>query len=235
MIEPAPKVEAAKASAAKPRATPEAEPVVASDRVRAVVAPAVEPASADPPTENGSLSAESAAKSTASVPEQGHKLSVDALRATQRVVFEAPAAVLIGAAERNICDKMLPCFAERTFLSYGEIKRYILILDGNAFVYTEVTDPSPLYTIPLADLLPEREDPKHPDFNSHTISPEANTGLPFENKSRESLRTVLLRDGNGKIAFQLAFDEIDAGVDALDKFISVVLSSKADAKKLSKV
>ena len=58
MIEPAPKVEAAKASAARPSAAPDevAEPAISSMRVSVDVAPAVEPAFAEPPTtESGSI------------------------------------------------------------------------------------------------------------------------------------------------------------------------------------
>lgn len=235
-----PKVEAAKASAAKPRAAPdEVEPPVASSkRLNADVAPPVEPAFAEPPTERGSIV--QSAKDiimTPAVADQSQQLGVEALRATHPVVFESHAAVIVGAVEKTTCQRMIPClFDERSFLSYGEVKRYILIIgQGVIFVYTDITDPSPLYTISLSELVPNVDDRDSPDFYSHTISPEANTGLPFENKSKESLDTVLLKDGNGKIEFQFAFDKNEAGDDALDKFVNAVMSSKGATKNGEKV
>ena len=96
----------------------------------------------------------------------------------------------------------------------------------------DITDPSPLYTIPLPDL-PSivEEDRNHPHFYSHTISPEANSGLPFDTKSKHSLRTALLLDGKGAIAYQFAFDMSEVGDDALDRFISAVLSANGTKKK----
>mmetsp|Transcript_31021 Transcript_31021/g.65499 ORF Transcript_31021/g.65499 Transcript_31021/m.65499 type:complete len:229 (-) Transcript_31021:909-1595(-) len=223
MTDPAPKVEAANASVAKPCAAPgDVDPGTAS---------AVYPSFGGPSTERGSF-VESAVKITTAAADQSQKLtSVETLRATQRVAFEAPAGVIIGPDEKSVCQKMVPClFDERSFLSYGEIKRYVIIMDNNIFVYTDVTDPSPLYMIPLLDLVPKRDDPKHPDFYSYTISPEANTGLPFANTSKESLDHLLLRDRNGKIAFQFAFDKYEAGDDALEKFVSAVISSNEAAK-----
>src|SRR5210317_2152234 len=74
---------------------------------------------------------------------------------------------------------------------------------------------SPMYTIPITELDCLHEDPNNPSFYSHTISPEANPGLlgePFSNnKTKGSLDTILLLDGRGKIAFQLAFDRSEEG------------------------
>ena len=97
----------------------------------------------------------------------------------------------------------------------------------------DITDPSPLYTIPLTDLPTiVEEDRNNPHFYSHTISPEANVGLPFDDtKSKHSLRTALLLDGNGTIAYQFAFDTSEVGDDALDRFISAVLSANGTKKK----
>lgn len=173
--------------------------------------------------------------------EQSQPLDAETLRAGGRVAFEAPAAVIVGSVDRNICEKILPCFAERSFISFGEVRRYILVLDDgnkmakstygnprsvNIFVYTDINDPSPLYTIPMSDLSPCKEDRDNPDFYSHTISPEANTGLPFENQSKESLETVLLKDRDGIIAFQLAFDKNEVGDDAVEKFLACITSCK---------
>mmetsp|Transcript_25303 Transcript_25303/g.45589 ORF Transcript_25303/g.45589 Transcript_25303/m.45589 type:complete len:236 (-) Transcript_25303:102-809(-) len=235
MVEPAPKVEAAKASPAKKASAVKAKPcTVPDDKPIIPPAPAVGPAFAEPPTERGSLM-ESAEKSATATAEQSQKkLGVEELRATQRVLFESPAAVIVGPVEKDICQKMIPClwFDERSFISFGEVKRHILIVGSNIFVYVDFTDPSPLYTIPLLDLVPKREDPNNPDFYSHTISPEANTGLPFANRSKESLETVLLKDRNGNIAFQLAFDTNEAGIDVLDKFVAAVISTKNNGGKL---
>ncbi|KAL7529609.1 hypothetical protein ACHAWF_003049 [Thalassiosira exigua] len=231
MAEPAPKVEAARASAAKPRVAPEVSPAVASDHINAEVAPTVESAVAAPPTERGSFAKSSAKHIDVAVAEQ-NQLGVDALRKTKRVLFEAHAAVIVGPVERNTCDRLLPCFSERSFISYGEVKRYVLLVDGSILVYTDIMDPKPMYTIQLLELLPEREDPIKPDFYSHTISPEANTGLPFSNRSKESLGSVLLKDSKGSIMFQFAFDTNETGSDAPDKFITAVLSSKGGTKKL---
>lgn len=224
MVEPAPKVEAVNASAATPCAAPgDVDPATAS---------AVDPTFAGPRlTERGSFM-ESAVKTTAVAADQSQNLSVEALRATQRVVFEAHAGIIIGPDKKSLCQRLIPIlFDERSFLSYGEIKRYIVIMDNNIFAYTDATDPSPLYTIPLLDLVPKREDPKHPDFYSHTISPEANTGLPYANTSKATLDHAFLRDRNGNIAFQFAFDKNEVGDDASEKFITAVISSNGVTKK----
>ena len=165
---------------------------------------------------------------------------MEAWRATQNVVFESPAAVVIGPVEKSMCQKSMPClFNERSFLSYGEVKRFILLTgQGIIFVYADVTAPSPLYTIPLLDpldLVPEVDDRDHPDFYSHTISPEANTGLPFDNESKHSLDTVLLKDDNGKIAFQFSFDKNEAGDGALDKFFNAIVLPKGRTKNGEKL
>lgn len=115
------------------------------------------------------------------------------------------------------------------------MKRYILVVTSKntIFVYADVTDPSPLYIIELNGLIPKKEDSNHPDFYSHTISPEANTGLPFQNKSRESLDSVLLKRREGtkdKIAFQFAFDKNEAGKNASDEFVTAVSNATKDVK-----
>lgn len=232
MTEPAPIVEAAKASAAKPRVMPEAEPAATSERVHDVeAAPKVKAAVAEPPTERGSFTVENIAAKKSTTLEQCQTIGVSALRGTQQVAFEAPAAVIIGPADRGVCEKIFPCFAERTFVSYGEVKRYVMIVDSNIFVYMDSSDKSPpLYIISLDDMDLMKEDSNNPNFYSHTISPEANAGLPFANKSKESLETFLLLDSRGNIAFQFAFDKNEANGDVVDKFIDTDVSSKG-AKK----
>lgn len=171
---------------------------------------------------------------------------MEALRATNNIVFESPAAVIVGPADKNSFQKLLkpipiPFFHERSFISYGEVKRYIVLLltkdqECNAktltlFVYAEKTDPSPLYTIPFSSetttiLVPLKEDSKFPDFYSHTVSPEANTGLPFNNKSKGSLETVLLKDASSmKIAYQITFDRLESGEFVSDNFVKAINES----------
>ena len=178
-----------------------------------------------------------------------NKLSVDELRASasHTILFEAEAGVIIGQAEKSLCQRLFPLFDERVFLSYGEVKRYILLTtDGigtTIFVYVDITDPTPLYIIELSQststgqaLLmykPVKEDRNNPEFYSHTISPEANTGIAFqENKSRESLESVLLKKGKD-VAFQFAFDKSKAGggKDVCEKFIAAVMSSSKGCNK----
>ena len=76
-----------------------------------------------------------------------------------------------------------------------------------------------LYTIPIHNLHPQKEDDSRPHFRSHTVSPEANTGLPRANQSRDSLDTVLLTDDDDKIAFQITFDSLISGQDIVEKFL----------------
>lgn len=180
-----------------------------------------------------------------------NNLSVDELRAlsaSHTILFESEAGVIIGQAEKNVCQRLFPLFFdERVFLSYGEVKRYILLTtDGigtTIFVYVDITDPTPLYIIELIQststgqaLLmykPVKEDRNNPEFYSHTISPEANTGIAFqENKSRESLESVLLKKGKD-VAFQFAFDKSKAGgeEDVCEKFIAAVMSSSKGCNK----
>lgn len=240
MIDPAPKVEAAKASAAKPRMAPDVEPATASMHadVENAPAPVVESAFAEPAADHGPIggsstkpaASEAELKQSRNIISADVKMGVEALRATRSVSFEAHAAVIIGPVERNICEKYIPCYAERVFISYGEAKRHILVVGDNIFVYVDISDASPLYTIPLIDLVPQREDPDHPSFYSHTISPEANSGLPFDNRSKESLEIVFLNDKKGRIAFQFAFDKNETGDDIFEKFVAAILSSKAKSK-----
>jgi hypothetical protein len=69
-------------------------------------------------------------------------------------------------------------------------------------VYTDDISPFPLYAIQISDVTVEQEDPKKPDKNSFTISPQANTNEPAAN-----MLTFLLRDKNTrKIAYQVTFD-----------------------------
>ena len=241
---PAPKVEAATADAVRPKAAPLAEQPIASSVTNAEKPAKASYISAAPPPD-ASLETDADKEATAEDDDDNNKKNficyskptVETLRATGKIIFEGYAAVIIGPVPKNLCEKSFRCFYdERSFLSYGEVKRYIVLMkDSNViFVYADADMPSPMYTIPLEELSLEKEDPQNPHFYSHTISPEANTGLmgqPFSNnRSKGSLDTVLLVDGNGKIAYQLAFDNSKGGGgrgDTLDTFIKAVSKSSS--------
>ena len=147
-VEPAPQVEAATAAAAKPRAAPVVDG-----------APMVEPAAADPPIDDGSfvpiptkcsnVTAAATAKQNSLREEDDqpthNSLSINKLRNVHMMTFESLAGVILGPAQKDLCQKLCPCLGERSYISYGEIQRYILLTDHNLlFVYAESTDPSPL-------------------------------------------------------------------------------------------
>mmetsp|Transcript_7528 Transcript_7528/g.11576 ORF Transcript_7528/g.11576 Transcript_7528/m.11576 type:complete len:266 (+) Transcript_7528:24-821(+) len=230
---PAPKVEAATAEAVTPKASPLAEAPVESSVTNAETPANASYISAAPPPD-ASLTTDAEQDASEGIEmkyDDSSKPSVEALRATGKILFEGYAAVIIGPVQKNICEKALKCFYdERSFLSYGEVKRYIVIIKGSntIFVYADADMPSPMYTIPLEDLELEKEDPQNPHFFSHTISPEA--GEPFSNnKSKASLDTVLLIDGGGKIAYQLAFDNSEEGGGGGDKTLDAFIKAVSNA------
>jgi hypothetical protein len=239
-VEPAPQVEAATAAAAKPRAAPVAD-----------VAPMVEPAAADPPpiddgsfgpiptkrSNNVAKATQNSMPTTIALREEDdqpthNSLSINKLRTVHIITFESPAGVIIGPAQKDICQKLCPCLGERSYISYGEIQRYILLTDHNTlFVYADSTDPSPLYTIPCIGLIPQIEGVHHRDVNSTTISP----GTEGTNMRMNSLETVLLYDRNGKIQLQFAFDTTNedggtgtsaGGKGISERFVAAILSSQ---------
>lgn len=236
MIDPAPKVGPATATPARPKAAPLGiEPAVPSEPADVDVAPAVEPAYADPPSERGSM----VVAATTMEEERGGGTTssgVEELRASCSVSFEAPAAVVVGPAEKSVMQRLIPRrlrrLDERSVVSYGEVRRYVVVRSiGDVHVFADVADRSPLYVVPLAGLVPRREDPDRPDYRSHTISPEAQCGggMLAKNRSKGSLETVLLVDGGGTeaggIRFQFTFDRDEAGIDASERFVAAVLSS----------
>ena len=236
---PAPKVEAATAEAVKPKAAPLAEQPVASSATNAEAVSASFVCAEPPPNPNASLTtdADKDDDNDAKKYDDGTKPTVEALRATGKIVFEGYAGVIIGAVHKSLCEKSFQCFYdERCFLSYGEVKRYIVIMKDShvIFVYGDADMSSPMYTIPITELDCLHEDPNNPSFYSHTISPEANPGLlgePFSNnKSKGSLDTILLLDGKGKIAFQLAFDRSEEGESVLDTFMKAVVQASSSSK-----
>ncbi len=238
---PAPKVEAATAEAATPKVAPLAEAAIASSATNAESPAKASYISAAPPPD-ASLSKDvdqaNNADSEGIQKEYNDKSkpSVEALRTTGKILFEGYAAVIIGPVQKNLCERALKCiYDERSFLSYGEVKRYIVIIKGSntIFVYADADMPSPMYTIPLDNLQLEKEDTQHPHFFSHTISPEANAGVlgePFSNnKSKASLDTVLFLDDRGKIAYQLAFDNSEEGGGGGDKTFDAFVKAVSNA------
>lgn len=231
MIQPAPKVDAPRVEAADPQEAPVAEKALASSIVEIENAPRVSLVHAKPASDV-SLAAE--------VENTSDKLfqlriptMVESLRDSNKIRFESIAAVISGQAEKNVFQKIFPrLLDERSYVSFGEVKRYIVVVDEEIFIFADATDPSPLYTIPLMNLYPMREDSLRPHFRSHTVSPEANTGLPRANQSRETLDTVLLTNTKGKnIAFQITFDSLISGEDVVEKFIKSVETPKMEKEK----
>jgi hypothetical protein len=237
---PAPKVEAATAEAVKPKAAPLAEEPVASSVTNAEAVSASFVCAEPPP--NASLTTD-ADKDDDNTNMKKYdditKPTVEALRATGKIVFEGYAGVIIGAVHKSLCEKSFQCFYdERCFLSYGEVKRYIVIMKDSHVIFVYGDDDMsllPMYTIPIDELDCLHEDPNNPSFYSHTISPEANPGLlgePFSNnKTKGSLDTILLLDGKGKIAFQLAFDRSEEGESVLDTFMKAVVQASSPSKR----
>ena len=207
-----------------------------SSRAQVEKAPTVSIAHAKPPFEAGSLSAESEVGSAGLQTSNINITLLESLRASNKVLFESTAAVIPGQSqsERNIFQKTFSrLFNERSYVSFGEVKRYIVIVEGNCYVFADATDPSPLYTIQLNNnLQPVREDSKSPHFRSTTVSPEANTGIPRANLSKGTLVTVLLIDAKDKIAFQLTFDTLVSGEDVDDRFVSAFESSQSNVNVL---
>ena len=219
MIEPAPQVEAAVASAVRSSSAPDVAPVTGDEQVSAAAAPAVGPATAAPAV--AAPGGEAGAGTPAPAPAPPDPAGV---------AFAASAAVIVGPVEKDLCQRLCPCLDERSFVSYGEAKRYVAVrpADGAIHVFTERTDRTPLYAVPLGGLVPAAEDTDRPDRYSHTISPEANTGFRSHAnaaRSKASLDTVLLKDGRGNIAYQFTFHKEEAGVDAAEKFMAAVMSA----------
>ena len=117
--------------------------------------------------------------------------------------FESYGAVIQGGVKKNLLQILLPClYDERDFVAFGEVKYYVLVKDGLAYIYVSETDPKPLYAVELAAFYAVLEDPRNPDPRSVTISPVPNTNLP-----RESMKTVLLKSRTtGKQSYQFTFD-----------------------------
>jgi len=192
---PAPQVEPSVAEKAENTDAAKADMVSQTEEARVSAAQEVEPAvTYDDPRKFAPK---------APVSKGSNALSVKALRGGKGSDFESYAAVLRGAPGKNFLQIILPfIFDERDFVTFGEVKKYVLIKGTSCFVYTEEHDPSPVYAIPLHELYPIQEDPKNPDKGSVTISPVANT-----NKPPDYLTTILLKyKKNNAQAYQFTFD-----------------------------
>ncbi len=219
MIEPAPKVEPATAHPARPSSAPrDIDPAPPSGKVTAndvSVAPRVGPAYADPPTERGSILASSSGGAAAGRGVEaagawgrGNDVTSSSNSSRNRdggsTLYESYAAVVVGPAEKNAMQRLLPrrlrTFDDRSVVSYGECKRYVVVSDaGEIRVYSDASDDSPLYVVPLsARMRPRRERPMKPHYRSHAISPMIQQGgMIARTRSRKSLDTVLLVERSG--------------------------------------
>ncbi|GAX20993.1 hypothetical protein FisN_1Lu353 [Fistulifera solaris] len=220
LASPAPRVEPATAADVKheePATARRAEPC---EPAIATPAPIVEPAGLSPEVLHAIKETRNGSTST---------LTVEMLRGDQGADLECYAAVFRGAPPKNILKVLLPCiYDERDFVSYNEVKKYIVIQSETCFVYMEEKDPFPLYAISLDKFVAILEDPDRPDKGSATISP-----VPGTNRSRDGMVTVLLKyPDTGNQAYQFTFD-----TKALDKsfpklFIELVSRSQQQSEKV---
>lgn len=192
---PAPSVEPATADPAIRQDPATADRVQQSEQPSVAPPPVVDPAMAHP----GAFYAPSNLQTT--VPTSA--LSASGLRGDGGAVVEGYAAILRGAPEKNCLRQCLPWTRnERDYVTYGEVKRYFLIKGSSCFVYGEMNDPSPLYAIPLVDLVACQENPKALDRHSVTISPR-----PTTHTSPDEYVTVLLKyKADNSQAYQFTFD-----------------------------
>ncbi len=150
-------------------------------------------------------------------------ISVRALRGENGADFESIVAVLRGAPEKNFLRRWIPCcFDERDFISFGEVKRFVVIKGNCCFVFTEETDVQPIYAIPLDEVRPFMEDPSKPEKTSVTVSPTSSKGTSAD------LVTVLLRYHDGAHAYQFTFDASNDRSVAKRFYDAVERASKAD-------
>ncbi len=77
-----------------------------------------------------------------------------------------------------------------------QVARYVVIKDNFCFVYGHVTDPNPIYSVPIDTLKAVKEDPNKPLNGSIRVSPIAG----------QTLQTFFLVDARDSIAYQFSFD-----------------------------
>jgi hypothetical protein len=175
------------------------------DEARTDNAQVVEPATVEKAMEVGPAVPYDAKRRAAKVKHtsQDKGISVKALRGTTGADFESIAALLRGAPKKNCLKQHFSLFFnERDFVSFGEVKRFVIIKGDCCFVFTEDSDIQPLYAIPLDEVKAIMEDPKKPDKFAVTISPTLRS-----NASKVEFKTVLLKYRNdGSQAYQFTFD-----------------------------
>jgi len=156
-------------------------------------------------------------------------ISASAVEKSEGVAFTGIAAVSRGM-KKTLARTLLPCcFDPREFFSYGELTKYIIIKDHNIFVFSQQSDSSPLYNVPVGSLKPVIEDPEKPHKSSVTISPGYNTNL-----QGEDYETVLLLDAMDALAYQFTFD-ISQDKDLPERFMLAVQNINVAAKSMEKV
>ena len=215
---PAPRVEPAKADSARSEDAATADMAQPVRAPQTTAAPRVEPATMLDPKQQQSQQQP-----------QTSNVSVSVLRGQGGADLECHAAVLRGASKKNFMQRWLPCiYDERDFIAFGEVKKYCLIKAGTCFVFGQISDPKPLYAIPLDDgtFVAFQEDPHKPDAGSMTINP-----LPNTNKQPEHLVTISLKyRKNNKQAYQFTFDTQDVDKSVPQQFLDLVVGKKkADA------
>ena len=220
LASPAPRVEPATADEAKYEEPAVAQMAEPCEPATAAPAPIVEPA--------GLSSDVVLALKAARNGEPSSTLTIEMLRGEQGTDLESYAAIFRGAPEKNILRVLLPCiYDERDFISYNEVKKYMIIKAATCFVYVEKTDPSPLYAIPLENYTAVMEDPDKPDKGSATISP-----VPGTNKPRGGMVTVLLKySGTGKQAYQFTFDTKSLDKSLPKRFMELVSRSQQQGQQ----
>lgn len=157
-----------------------------------------------------------------------NSLSLSALR-SQRLLFEGPAAISRGMQTTTyrkfqiVLSKCIPygkyLYDEKDYVSYGELLRYIAVIDGTLLVYTEETATHPLYSVPIDSLnaVKERREKSHP--KSVIVSPMANTNMqPID------LQTVLLVDARNDLILQCTFD-CKRNFEIVDRFVRAIRQS----------
>ena len=217
LAEAAPPVEAASAEGATYTEAAIADQVQQSEAPKRSPAKPVGPAvTCDDPSAHAPKSVSSPTSS----------LTVSKLRGGSGADMEGYAAILRGAPEKNFLQKFLPfLFDERDFVTFGEVRKYMVVKAGTCFVYGEENDPSPMYAIPLNEMSAFVEDRNKPDKGSITISP-----IPDSNKPREGLETVLLKyRKDGKQAYQFTFDNRITDKSFPKRFVDMVQQSRTSA------
>lgn len=221
LAEPAPKVATAVVGKA---------PTV--DEAKTEDAQVVAPATVEKATEVGPAVPYDVKKDAAKIKHASHEkgISVKALRGTTGADFESVAALLRGAPKKNFLKKHFSLiFDERDFVSFGEVKRFVIIKGDCCFVFTDDSDIQPLYAIPLDEVTAIMEDPKKPDKFAVTISP-----THLGNASKVEYKTVLLKyRSDGSQAYQFTFDST-TDKSVAKRFLDVVQNSaKAKAKTVT--